>query len=343
MHPFFDLAFLHGGVVTAANFRRDLSDFQVSEQLEPELDGAGEHLWVRVRKRGMTTPELVNELARWAGVRPANIGFSGLKDKFAVTEQWLSIALPGRGDPPLPPSAQTENRWQILVQQRHRRKLKRGFHQANRFTIRLRELDGDHDQIEARLLVLKASGVPNYFGEQRFGSRGGNLEAARALFSGRKRAGRQLRGLLISAARSHLFNQVLQQRVRLGSWDQLLAGEVVMLAGTQSFFVVDAIADAERERFVSGDIHPSGPLWGQGVLPAVGDAGALELQIAEQLADLRDGLEHERLRHQRRRLKLELQSLRWRWLEEDLELEFELPTGCFATAVLRELTNWREE
>ena len=90
MHPFFDLAFLHGGAVTAANFRRDLSDFQVSEQLEPELDGAGEHLWVRVRKRGMTTPELVNELARWAGVRPANIGFSGLKDKFAVTEQWLS-------------------------------------------------------------------------------------------------------------------------------------------------------------------------------------------------------------------------------------------------------------
>ena len=76
-----------------------------------------------------------------------------------VTEQWLSIALPGRGDPPLPSSAQTEGRWQILVQQRHRRKLKRGFHQANRFTIRLRELDGDHDQIEARLLVLKASGV----------------------------------------------------------------------------------------------------------------------------------------------------------------------------------------
>lgn len=338
MHPFFDLAYCFGGPVTKGSLREQLEDFRVVELIDLPLDGIGEHLWVRVRKRGMTTQQLAIELGAWAGVRSVAVGFSGLKDKFAETEQWFSLSLPGREDP-APPNAKN---WQLLEQSRHGKKLRRGLHASNRFEIRLRNVDGDPAEIEKRLLELRQVGCPNYFGEQRFGHRGDNVEQAQAMFDHSKRVkNRQLKGLLISAARSHLFNQLLAERVAENTWTSAQPGEVLMLAGSRSFFVADEIDSRVLNRIDTGDVLISGPLWGKGESPATGAMAVFEQQLPERFPELVNGLAAEGLRQERRPLRLDLADLKWHWLEGDLVVEFALPSGSFATAVLRELVDWR--
>jgi len=338
VHPFFDLTYSFGGPVTHGALRSELEDFRVIEQVDLPLDGSGEHLWVRVRKRGMTTPQLATELAGWAGVRSSTVGYSGLKDKFAETEQWFSLTLPGRDDP-APPAAGT---WELLEQRRHSKKLRRGLHAGNRFEIRLRELDGDREEIDKRLRQLRDSGCPNYFGEQRFGRYGDNVDQALAMFAGTKKVrNRQLKGLLISSARSHLFNQLLAERVQLANWTLPLSGEVMMLAGSRSFFVAEEIDMTVQQRLDSGDVFMSGPLWGKGESPAAGEVAVFEQQLPERFPELVEGLSAAGLRQERRPLRLDLSGLEWRWGEGDLVVEFGLPSGSFATAVLREFVDWR--
>jgi len=337
VHPFFDLAYSCGGPVARGTLRQRLEDFRVIEQIGLPLDGEGEHLWVRVRKRGMTTQQLVTALGAWAGVRSVGVGFSGLKDKFAETEQWFSLNLPGRDDPPPP----TADNWQLLEQRRHSKKLRRGLHAGNRFEITLRDIESDSQVVDERLQQLRRSGCPNYFGEQRFGRRGDNVEQAMEMFAGTKRVkNRQLKGLLISAARSHLFNQLLAERVRAGNWTSALPGEVLMLAGSRSFFVADEIDAVLQQRINSGDVLISGPLWGKAESPATGEVAALEQRLPEQFPELISGLNAEGLRQERRALRLGLEDLQWRWQEGGLVVEFQLPSGSFATAVLREFVEW---
>ena len=338
MHPFFDLAYRFGGPVTRGKLRQQLEDFRVIELIDVPFDGQGEHLWVRVRKRGMTTQQLAIELGAWAGVRSVAVGFSGLKDKFAETEQWFSLALPGREDPAAP----TASQWQVLEQTRHSKKLRRGLHASNRFEIRLRDLDGDTRLVDERLQQLRAEGCPNYFGEQRFGRNGDNVDQAVAMFAGVKKVkNRQLRGLLISAARSHLFNQLLAERVQAGNWTTAQPGEVLMLAGSRSFFVADEIDDTIQQRLDSGDVLLSGPLWGKAESPATDAMAAFEQQLPERFPALVDGLAAEGLRQERRPLRLDLTDLTWHWQDRDLVVEFALPSGSFATTVLRELIDWQ--
>ena len=342
VHPFFDLAYCLGGPVCRGELRQQLEDFRVIELLDLPLDGHGEHLWVRARKKGLTTPQLADELARWASVRPVSVGYSGLKDKFAETEQWFSVSLPGREDPLAPTSADDKG-WQILEQSRHSKKLRRGLHAANRFEIRVRNIDGEPEQIEQRLQQLRQTGCPNYFGEQRFGRHGDNVDQALEMFAGNKRVkNRQLRGLLVSAARSHLFNQVLSERVTAGNWLTASDGEALMLAGSRSFFVAEQIDDTVEQRLDSGDVLLSGPLWGKSNTPALGLPGDLEQAVAQQFPELVSGLAGAGLRQERRQLRLALSDLKWRWLDRDLVVDFSLPSGSFATAVLREFVDWRQ-
>ena len=318
--------------------RQQPEDFQVTELIDLDLSGLGEHLWVRVRKQGLTTQELAGELARWAKVRPNAVGYSGMKDKYAVTEQWFSITLPGREDPEPP----TASKWEITQQSRHSKKLKRGFHTGNHFQIRLREVDGQPEQVEQRLRQLKESGCPNYFGDQRFGRDGDNVESALAMFNGTRRVKqRHLKGVLISAARSHVFNQLLTSRVKRGDWQAPQAGEVMMLAGSRSFFVADEIDATIEQRLASGDVLISGPMWGEGESPAAGKVGELENQLPDQFAEICTGLAGAGLRQERRALQLNLDDLAWRWQEQDLVVDFSLPSGAFATSVLREVADWR--
>ncbi len=326
-----------GAPVLAARIRCAPEDFRVEELDGFEPSGDGEHLLLTIEKRSMNTAYVAGELARWAGVPEVAVGYAGLKDRHAVTVQRFSVQLPGREPPPLETLEREGLR--VLAQARHKRKLPRGALAGNRFVLVLRGVEGDRDAIGARLQEVAARGVPNAFGGQRFGHEGGNIAKALAMFGG-KRVGREQRSMLLSAARSALFNQVLAARVAEGSWDCGLDGEVWALEGSRSVFGPEPMSGEIAARLEAFDIHPSGPLWGRGGLRSAGACQALELDATADPVSLRlrEGLERAGLEQERRALRLRPQDLAWRWLDADvLELGFALPSGCYATAVLGQL------
>ena len=333
-----ELPFAHGTVPPlTARLRVAHEDFLVEEILGYDADGSGEHALLWVEKRGANTDWLARELAKFASVPPLAVGYAGLKDRHAITRQAFTVQLAGKPDPDW--SAFPHDNVKVLAATRHGRKLKRGALRGNRFVLTLREVQGERGRAEQALAAIAARGVPNYFGEQRFGREGGNLDQARAMFAGR-RVDRDKRGFLLSAARSQIFNSVLAARVERGTWDAPLDGEIWSLAGSRSWFGPEPYSDLLAERLARGDIHPSGPLWGQGEPPAAGDAGALEREIAAAHADLAQGIAAARMDQERRPLRLLPKDLRWRWPAEDvLEMSFELPAGAYATVVAREVAS----
>ena len=221
----------------------------------------------------------------------------------------------------------------------HNRKLPRGALAGNRFVLTLRDVQGARAQIEARLAQIAARGLPNWFGGQRFGRDGGNVASALAMFEGR-RVRRDQRSILLSAARSELFNRVLAARVANANWDAGQDGEVWVLAGSRSVFGPEPWDEVLAQRLAAFDIHPSAPLWGAGELRSQGRCAALEksaLADAESMA-LRAGLEQAELKQERRATRLVPEGLRWEWNGDDiLVLAFSLPPGSYATALLHEL------
>lgn len=330
-----ELPHAHGAPPLTAQLRASPEDFVVEEMLGYEADGQGEHALLWVEKRSANTDWVARELARFAGVPPVAVGYAGLKDRHAVTRQAFSVQLAGKPDPDW--SAFPHAEVKVLAATRHSRKLKRGALRGNRFVLTLRAVQGDHAAAERVLEQIAARGVPNYFGEQRFGREGSNVAQARAMFAGR-RVDRDKRSFLLSAARSHIFNAVLAARVEQDAWDTPLDGEIWSLAGSRSWFGPEPFDATLAERLARMDIHPSGPMWGQGEPPTAGVAGALERGMAADHADLVDGLAAARMDQERRALRLVPNNLRWRWLPDDaLELSFELPAGAYATVVVREL------
>lgn len=332
------LPFAHGGPPLRGVMRAQPEDFFVDEVLGFEPEGSGEHVFVHIEKTGANTDWVAKQLARYAGVAPMAVGWSGMKDRHAVTRQWFSVQLPGKADPDW--SALALDGVQVLDARRHDRKLKRGAHRSNRFQIRLRNISGDRDVAKARIETISVSGVPNYFGEQRFGRGGDNLDLARALFGGR-RMPRDQRSFALSAARSHLFNRVLAARVAAASWNQPCEGDVFMLAGTHSVFGPEPVDDALRERMNGLDIHPTGAMWGRGNLRSSAAVAELEMSIALAENELADGLVRNGLDQQRRSLRLLATDLIATWDEDDLILNFSLESGAFATVVIRELCDTR--
>lgn len=326
-----------GPPVLRARMRETPEDFRVDELDAFEASGSGEHLLLVVEKRGMNTGFAAKRIAAWAGVPEAAVGYAGLKDRHAVTTQRFTVQLPGREAPD--PAALEGDGLRVLGHARHARKLPRGALAGNRFEIVLRGVEGDEDAIEARLQAIDARGVPNYFGEQRFGHGGGNVTEALAMFAGR-RVRREQRGLLLSAARAELFNRVLERRVAEDTWDRPLPGEAWILDGSRSVFGPEAFDDVLAARLAAFDIHPSGPLWGQGDLRTTGETLALERAVLDTpgAAALALGLERAGLRQERRALRVRPADLAWdRPAPDALRLRFALPPGSYATAVLAEL------
>lgn len=320
-----------GPDVFRATMRTMPEDFVVEEQLGFAASGQGEHLFLEIEKRLANSVWVAQQLARWAGIPEHAVGYAGLKDRHALTRQTFTLHLPGK-EPPSLESMEIEG-VRVLSVDRHQRKLPRGALRGNRFVLTLREVDGDRVAIEDRLTQIAARGVPNGFGAQRFGFDGGNVEAARAMFAGR-RASRQKRSLYLSAARSELFNRILAERVRRHAWDTALTGDVFMLDGTHSVFGPVPL-DAELEqRLANGDIHPTGALWGAGATRCTDEAQAIEVAVAEAEPALVEGLIKAGLRQERRALRLAVRELTWRWDDEALVLGFELPAGGYATSVL---------
>jgi len=328
----------HGGPPATAVLRAQAADFRVDEILGFEPSGAGEHAFVLVEKTDANTEWVARQLADATGVAPLAVGFAGLKDRHAVTRQAFTVQLPGRADPDW--QALAIDGVRVLSATRHDRKLKRGAHRGNRFRIRLREVRGERVAIEARLDAIRARGVPNYFGEQRFGRDGRNIALAESLFAGR-RMPRAQRGFALSAARSEIFNTLLATRVADASWDRALEGEVCMLDGSHAVFGPEPIDSELAGRLAAFDIHPTGPMWGAGELRSMALVRQLELAAAAANEGLARGLERAGLSQERRALRLRVAGMQHEWEAVDcLVLEFQLAAGAFATAVLRELCGW---
>ena len=335
--PLADLPRAYGSPPGSGSIRSRPEDFQVDELPGFAPDGEGEHLLLRIRKRNTNTDWLARQLARLADVPMVDVGYAGLKDRNAVTSQWFSLRLAGRPEPDW--KGLESDEIQILERVRHRRKLRRGALLGNRFRLLIRALSGQRPALEQRLEQLNRGGFPNYFGEQRFGHDYGNLERADALFARRlTRVDRHRRGLYLSAVRSQLFNQVLAARLEQGNWNRPLAGDLLMLEGTQSWFPAPEL-DSELERRVAElDLHPSGPLWGRGRPRVDGPARAVEVVALAGFEAWREGLEHCGLSQERRALRAAVVDLAWCFpAVDELELSFSLPAGSYATALLREL------
>ena len=325
----------HGQAVLQARYRVEPEDFQVEEIDGFEPTGQGEHLLLTVEKRGMNTSFAAKRIARWAGIPEMGVGYAGMKDRHAVTRQRFSVHFPKRVAPALDGLVSDDLR--VLASTWHNRKLPRGALKGNRFVLRLRDVAGDATAIEARLAAIAAHGLPNYFGNQRFGREGDNVEAARRMFAG-QRVHRDQRSIYLSAARSEMFNAVLAARVVRGDWATGAEGEVWMLDGSQSVFGPEPADDGIRERAARQDIHPTGPMWGLGELRSQGEVRAVELAALEPFADLRAGLEAAGLKQERRALRVRVDGLTWSWpAPAELLLGFVLPPGAYATGLLEAL------
>ena len=336
--PTIPLPYAHGGPVVRGCLRSSPADFVVEEELGYQASGDGEHLFLTVRKRGRNTQEVARAIAKLAGVPQVAVGYAGLKDRHAVTTQHFTVQLPGREAPDW--SSLEDDSLQILSAQRHHRKIRRGSLRGNRFLIRVAAIQGDRDLAEERLHRILADGVPNYFGSQRFGHEGQNLARVAELFAGRgRRPNREQRSLLLSAARSHLFNQVLQARVAGNCWDQAIDGDVMVLSGPQRQFMYDPEDATIGPRLAELDIHPTGPLCGRPsrALQAATNARLIEDQTLAPWGEWMDGLARLGLDADRRALRLGVTDMRWSWEGDSLELGFSLVAGAYATAVVREI------
>lgn len=325
-----------GGPPVHGVVRASPEDFFVDERLGFEPSGAGEHVMLRIEKRDANTAWVAGRLAGLAGVARRDVGYAGLKDRFAVTRQWFSIGLAGRPEPDW--TALGEEGVQVLEVHRHHRKLRRGALTGNRFRLRMHDLEGDLEFVAHRLGEVARRGFPNLFGPQRFGNGGRNLAAARRLLDGTLgRVKRDQRSIYLSAARSLLFNAVAATRIDDGSWERALDGEPLMLDGRRSFFVCNTSDPELTERLAALEIHPSGPLWGRGSKLDESEAATYERERLEPFATWRDGLERLGLDGDRRALRVRATDLDWSLDGSVLELGFMLPPGSYATALLREL------
>jgi len=327
----------HGVPPVRGRLRATPEDFSVDEILGFEPDGAGSHVLLTVEKRGANTGWVAAQLARTTGVAARDVGWSGHKDRNAVTRQAYTLPWPASSS--LEPCLELAGEgYRVVAASRHGRKLRPGSHRANRFTLRVRDIEGDAAALQTRLSLIAQQGVPNYFGPQRFGRQGSNLARARQWAGGGAAPrDRGARAFALSAGRSAAFNAVLAARVHQGCWNRLLPGEAVLLDGRRSFFPAAQIDDVLAARCEAMDVHPSGPLWGRGTSPATGEALAVEAAVVANEPELCALLESQGLEQERRSLRLPVRGLAWSSDGDGLVLAFELPRGAFATAVLHEI------
>ena len=317
-------------------------DFEVEEQLSFTPAGEGEHAYLFIEKRGRNTQDITWQLSRFCGVAERDIGYCGLKDRHAVTRQWFSIGLAGRDQPQW--SALEDDKLRVLQQTRHLRKLRRGVHRGNRFRLVLRELTGDRDALVQRLQQVKSAGAPNYFGEQRFGIEGGNLRAGlQWLRGGSRKPRRQQRSLYLSALRAYLFNGLLARRIQQEQWQVPRAGDVCMLSGSNSLFCCEQRDASICERAEAGDLSLGLPLWGSGEPRSSQPVWDEFCEMVSDHGEICDFLVQQKLALAWRSARLFADDFCWQFCDDGtLVLEFGLESGCYATALLRELVNYKD-
>ena len=317
-------------------------DFVVEEVPAYDPSGTGEHLYLWIEKRGLNTQDALARIARTLGANVASAGYAGLKDRNAVTRQWLSFhhtATPA-------PDALAVEGVRVLEVARHGNKLRTGHLHGNRFTIRLAGVPREHDaHAEATLARLEARGLPNYYGDQRFGRGGDNLRRAAAWVVGRGRAPDKpfLRKLYVSTLQAALFNAWVGERLDDGLDEAALRGDVLRKEETGGLFTCEA-PELDTPRVRSWEISPTGPMFGAKMRAAEADALARESALlARYGVTLDDFARVARFGEGTRRPA----RVRPRGVEtvrdgDDLVLSFTLPKGSYATVLIAELTKTRD-
>lgn len=331
------LAYAFGGPCISGIVKQKPEDFRVIEIPGFEPDSQGDHVFLTITKESMTTNQVARKLQHFCKVHPRDIGYAGLKDKHAITTQSFSINLSGKAEPDW--SLFENEQLRIEKISRHPRKLKKGVLKGNRFELLVRNVEGDFDCIEKRLTDISHLGVPNYFGSQRFGLEGSNIEQAWQLLNNPdKRMKRDERSILLSSVRSMIFNAILDERVKQGNWNQLLKGEVVNLDGTERHFH-EPVDDVLKRRSEELDVHPTAALAGKPsrAIEPTEDAADIENAVLLKYQDWIDKLKELGLEHARRPVRIAVRNLCWELDQQDLKLSFDLTSGAYATVVLREL------
>lgn len=333
------LAYLNGQPQVAGVIKVNPEDFIVRERLSFEPTGDGEHLFLYITKKSLNTQDVIQRLSKNFSVSIRDIGYAGMKDKHAVTSQWFS--LPITQIPDYQKQVESfnclENVGDITINKSvlNNKKLKRGVIQSNYFEIIISGLEGNIDGLIDRLDNLTTAGVPNYFTEQRFGIDDKNILRAKKILAGEMREkNRQKRGIYFSAARSYVFNLMLSEQIQENQWSHVSKGDTLMLQNTRSIFRAEEPLNALQQRLDTNDLDKALPMIGNGTDPDQYDSHALA-----QNRELIDGLSRAGLAQQFRRCRSLPENLAWRFCENNksLTLEFSLPSGCYATAVLREL------
>ena len=326
-----------GGSLSTGILKQSVQDFIVNEQLSFEPSGEGEHAYLYIQKNDLNTEDVAKCLAKHAGVTRKSVSFAGMKDKRAVTQQWFSVHLPGVSDPDW--SLLNNDQIEIKKITRHLRKLKRGAIKFNSFEIIIQQLSADHQLIQQRVADISQQGVPNYFMAQRFGYKANNLSLAERIFyKNHKIKDRNKKGILLSAVRSYLFNEVLAERVSKQSWNKAIEGDTFVLDGTRNFFANETIDEEIIERIKSMDIHPSGCLFGTGKPEVLGKALAIEQAVLDNNQIFCDGLLKEKVAASRRPLRMKVSNFTVSFIDDSTAcFSFDLPSGSYATAVMREL------
>ncbi|WP_454901098.1 tRNA pseudouridine(13) synthase TruD [Aggregatibacter sp.] len=318
-----------------ALLKAECADFVVKEQLGYDMSGDGEFIAVKVRKTDCNTLFVGEQLAKFAGISARNMSYAGLKDRKAVTEQWFSLQMPGQPTPDF--SQFSLEGVEILDVTRHQRKIRIGSLQGNHFEILLRNVE-ETDELKVRLDFLAKNGFPNYFTEQRFGRDGNNLTQALRWANGEiKVKDRNKRSFYLSAARSEMFNLILSKRMELNLAQQILVGDVLQLNGSHSWFVVDESEDLAQlqQRLAQQDVLLTAPLIGEEEKSAVD----FEHEIFAQHQALFALMRQERMKAARRPILMHPQHFQWQFEPNGLRLQFALPAGSYATALIRELVN----
>lgn len=318
-----------------ASFKHTPEDFQVDEYFDAPFTGEGEHIVLKIQKKGINTEAVVKSLSQLIDKPSKLISYAGLKDRQALTTQWISIHAPGEE---IDGIDQFEGPgWKVLASTRHNKKIRPGFLAGNHFVIKLRESSNIDDFIQ-RIEQIKATGVPNYFGEQRFGRECGNLvKAEQVLVQGRRCKDRFLQGIYYSAARAWVYNLILAKRVKNLTWNTALIGDVMQLQGSKSIFVIEDIDDEIIRRINAHDLSPASPLPGK---PKHLVQGTALDNITDVYGDWRPwitGLEKQGLEEAWRANILHGEQIKYSINNQVIELSFTLPAGAYATTLLREL------
>lgn len=329
-----ELNFAYGPPLSQGQIKNSPDDFCVEENLGFELTGEGEHLYLFIEKKGLNTEDMIKIISRELNLPTKFISYAGLKDKFAKTLQWFSLHLPGKSDPEL--ESLNKDTYKVLKKARHNKKLKIGALKGNHFKIKINNFNLDETDLLNRIKKIQTHGVPNYFGPQRFGHQGNNLQCAKeVLLENKKIKNRHLRGIYYSAARSFLFNQILNLRVEKNCWNLPLNGDVMMLSGTHSIFPIEEADDEIIRRVKELDIFPAAPLWGEGKELSTEQSLQIQSLAIEPWHEWCMALERHGLQKHYRSLVLIPENIQF---QDDI-FTFTLPSGAYATTVLRELIN----